>query len=256
MNLKNILNTETVAYTVLAVIGILLVMLGTKFSEIAPAADKYSIIYLFVLAGLICALIDKSIAHGKLPFKRLQPVNKSVNWTIGVAIIFSALILYLFSSGTFSFIKLFAINEQAITTGGLIMAWVALFYVGGIIPSIEEELRGATLKPTIEHVLNQLGVPLSDEVSKLVNGIIFGVLHISIAAISFPLAVSAFLLSIVLDYGNQRFGYLFGLITHSTINSYVVGVVILQWGIFSLWFLPVVLVIAPYLLFTNRIKAL
>jgi hypothetical protein len=256
MNLKNILNTETVAYTVLAVIGTLLVMLGVKFTEITPAADKYSIIYLFVLAGLICSLIDKSVAHGKLPFKRLQPVNKSVNTTIALSLVLYAIILYLFNSGTFSFFKLFAINEQAITTGGLVTAWIALLYIGWIIPEIEEELRGATLKPTIEHVLNQLGVPLSDEVSKLVNGVIFGILHITITAISFPLAVAAFLLSIVLDYGNQRFGYLFGKIVHSSINSFVMGCIVLQWGVFSLWFLPVVLVIAPYILFTNRIKAL
>jgi hypothetical protein len=256
MNLNKLLNLETITYSILATVTIIVLALGTKFTEITPAADKYTLILLFIWIAILASFIDKSLAKGRLPLKRLEPFKKNPTTTIFAGLIFSGIILTLFATHTLSFIQLFAINQQAIPQGDILAGLIALFYVAFVIGLTEEELRGGTVKSTIQHILDQLGIPYSDEIGKISNGLLFGLLHIVITQISFELAFAAFLLSILLDTGNQYFGYTFGTISHVSINSYVVGVVILQWGIFSPWFLPVVLVIAPYLLFTNRIKAL
>jgi|GEM_PF-4501392 len=226
-------------------------------------AEGYIIGWIIGELALIYYYLDISVLKGIASIERLPVVTKSPENTI-IAAIATILILYIsldvianvlsMDQHPFTMIQLFSISDPAGKV--LLIMPLALLIVGYVMPSTEEgSLFGSWVRPSLQETAEQLGIDKSRafSLSFLGSAFLFAFFfHLVITNIRFDVAAPAFLLRIILDLGNLRFGYLYGAIIHSFINSFIVGVVIFGLGWISWWLIPPILVIAPSLIFPKR----
>lgn len=244
----------TVSFIMSLLVAVGLYVWGIMFPTMTFTADRYLFGWILGMVILILARLDKPLFSDLITVERLDPVKDDLYTTIGVGVIASIVAVFLIQgTSTMSFVQLFSISAPG---GELLLTLIpALFIVGFIMPFVEEDsLFGSGVRPSIEETLNKWGFGgISLMLSYFFAALLFGfAFHIVLTNVSFNTAVFAFVLRILLDFGNMRYGYLFGQIVHSTINSYIVGVVLFAQPLASLWFFPVGLVILPYLLFKGK----
>jgi hypothetical protein len=243
------------------VIGMGVYAWGVLFPMMSFTADRYFQGWILGMLLLILSFLDVPIFKDVLPIVRLPEVEGDLYTTVAVGL-FAAVAGILILSGldtalstsstspqtTFSFVQLFSITNNK---GELLLSVIpALLIIGFVMPNVEEvSLFGANVRSTVEAVISRLGLGfIAFPLSLVTSGFLFGFFfHIVVTNVSFDTAVAAFILRIALDLGNLRFGYLFGQIVHSAINSYVVGCVVFGLPLLSYWVFPVVLTIIPYL---------
>jgi hypothetical protein len=241
-----------VSFIMSLVVAVGLYVWGIVFPTMTFTADRYLFGWLLGIVILILARLDKPLFSDLIPVRRLEPISDDLFSTIGVGLIASVVAVFLLqTTSTMSFVQLFSISSPQ---GQLLLTVIpALLIVGYVMPFVEEDsLFGSGVRPTIEDTLRTWGFSIGTALilSFALAGILFGFgFHVIFTQISFTTAIFALVLRILLDVGNLKYGYLFGQIVHSTINSFIVGVVLFGLPLISFWFFPVVLVVLPYALF-------